>query len=192
MVILELLGQTTGASQLTSPGGLDSSDWIALASAIISILALLVTIYFARRTESASRSANDVAAGQAETQLRAAITASQQWVQQCNIQIATILRGRKAEELPPEDKSIYDVHVANYDSAVEQQLNSYEDACAKYLDQKIDTQRFEKTYSMEVRKLCEKESGTIHKLLHPRFASNYKVIWAVYEKWNDWETNPDR
>jgi hypothetical protein len=144
-----------------------------------------VTIYFARRTEAASRSANDVAAGQAETQLRAAITASQQWVQQCNIQIATILKGRKTEELPPEDKSIYDVHLANYDSAVEQQLNSYEDACAKYLDHKIDTQRFEKTYSVEIRKLCEKDGGTIHKLLHPHFASNYKAIWAVYEKWND-------
>ncbi|MGD0768463.1 MAG: hypothetical protein ABSB42_09755 [Tepidisphaeraceae bacterium] len=186
---MELLSQATAASQLASNGP-DNADWIALASAVVSILALLVTIYFARRAESASKSANSVAAGQAETQLRATITASQQWVQQCNIQIITIRKDRKPEELPPDERSVYDVHLANYDIAVEQQLNSYEDACAKYLDDKIDRQRFKKSCAIELRDLCEKKSGTIHKLLHPRVTSNYKAIWAVYEVWNNLEPNP--
>lgn len=190
MAVLELLSQTTAASQSPSGNSLDNADWIALASAIISVIALLVTVYFSKRAESASRSANSVAAGQAETQLRAAITASSQWIDQCNIEIVNIRKDRKEDELSSDEKVVYGARVANYNNAVQQYLHSYEDACAKYLDNKIDTQRFKQIYAAEIRNLCQKETGTIHRLLHPRAKSNFRAIWAVYEKWNNSEMNP--
>lgn len=184
MAIWDLLSQTMGASASTAAGELDKADWIALASATISVLALLVTIYFARGTEAAGKTANAIAVGQAETQLRALIINSQQWMDQCNVLIVTFRKGRKEEELSSDEKSIYEVHLANYDKAVAQHLNSYEDACAKYIDKKIDTRRFKMNYSSEILHLCEKERGTIHKFLHPRTTSSYKAIWTVYEEWN--------
>ena len=111
-------------------------------------------------------------------------------MQQYTLQMATIRKDRKEEQLPSDERSVYDVLVACYDKAVEQHLNSYEDACAKYLDRKIDTQRFKKSYTTEIRDLCEKTRGTIHKLLHPDTTSNYKAIWAVYKEWNNLEANP--
>jgi hypothetical protein len=184
MGMLQLLGQTTAASPQTMSFGLGSTDWIALVSAIISLAALGVTVYFAKRAEGASKSANDIAVGQAETNLRAAIAAASQRLDDCNFEFITFAKHKKREELTSEEQPIYDAHVTRYDKAAEQLLKSYDDVCAKYLDNKIDKERLEKSYRKEIRDLCDKKSGTIHKLLHPRKPSNYKAIWLVYDKWN--------
>jgi hypothetical protein len=189
MAISQLLGQTTFSSPSTASHGLDSADWIALGSLAVSIIALWVSVYFAWRTERTSKSANDIATGQAETNLRGAIAAAHQWVQQCNIQIATICKDKKPEKLTPEERSIFEALLASYDKAAEQLLNSYEDACAKFLDNKIDKERFKNSYDREIRDLCDKERGTIHKLLHPKNTSNYRAIWSVYEEWNSPNVN---
>lgn len=179
-------------------------DWIALSAAAFTLLLALatlalvrVTAKYARRAESASarakadaERANDIATGQAETQLRAAITASQQPVLLYAKEIAAILKGRKSEDLQPDEKSVYDVAKASFDTAVEQQLNTYEDACAKYRDNKIDKRRFKQIYVSEIRNLAESRAPSMRNLMHPRDTSRYKAIWAVYDEWNDLEANP--
>jgi hypothetical protein len=163
--------------------GLSNSDWIAVASAIISVIALLISVRFAKRAEEASRSANAVASGEAETNLRAAIRGADQWLQQCNIQIVTLQKARTPDELSSDERSIYDAWLTTYDKAAQQLLGSYDEACARFLDGKIDGERFLKSYRAEIRDLCEKQRGTIHKLLHPKEFSNYKAIWSVYVRW---------
>jgi len=184
MAIVQMLGQSMAGRPSGSPYGLDNADWIALASFVVSVIALWVSIHFARRAEQATKSANDVAIGQAETNLRTAITNAHQWVQQSNIQIATVRKDRNPEELTSEERTIFDVLVTNYDEAAEQLLNAYEDACGKYIDNKIDKERFKQSYKKEIRRLCEKDRGTIHMLLHPQESSSFIAIWSVYEKWS--------
>ena len=183
MMIIPFLGEISTASPSASSNGIGWSDWIALASCVLSVIALWVSIHFARRAERAGKSANDIAIGQSETNLRTAITAAQERLSQSNIQIATIRKGKTPEELTSDERSIYEIYLAYYDRTAEQLLKSYEDACAKYLDNKIDRLRFKKAYEKELQDLCEKERGTIHKLLHPRDSSSYKAIWSVYEEW---------
>jgi len=183
MANFPLLIQSALGTSYLGDISLDSADWIALASFVVSALALWVSIHFAKRAERMSKLANDIAIGQAETNLRTAIGSGRQALQQCNIQIVTIRKDKKPDELTSEERSVYYVYLATYDTAAEQLLNSYEDACAKYLDGKIDTTRFKQTYEAEIRDLCEKARGTIHKLLNPRESSKYKNIWSAYAEW---------
>lgn len=58
--------------------------------------------------------------------------------------------------------------------------NTYEDACAKYLDGKIDKERFKKMYQHEIRELVTGDSEKEH------YASNqtkYVSTIAVYKEW---------
>jgi hypothetical protein len=172
-------------------------DWIAIVSAIISVIALIVSGYFAACAERAAENANKdaeranvIAVGQSETQVRSAISSQQQTVQGLGIQIAVALKGKKPADLDAKDKSLFDVLDKAYEHAVELQLNSYEDACGKYRDDKIDRVRFKQSYVSEIRNLCESKTDSIHRLLHPRDTSKYRAIWAVYDEWNNLEANP--
>ena len=62
-------------------------------------------------------------------------------------------------------------------------LNAYEEACMKYIDNKIDQKRFYKTYSEEIRDLVRSES------FKDRFGtgSTYTAIKKVYGEWNNLE-----
>jgi hypothetical protein len=108
MAIFQLLSET-GA-------GLSNSDWIAVASAIVAVIALLISVRFAKRAEEASKSANAVASGEAETNLRTAIRGAHQWLQQCNIQIVELRKDRTPEELSPDERSIYEAYLTSYDT----------------------------------------------------------------------------
>ena len=66
------------------------------------------------------------------------------------------------------------------DSYLEQELNTYDVACAAYIDKKIDRKRFKKTYSSEIQNLFEKGEAT-KKLLDR--AGRYNAIKKVYEDW---------
>jgi hypothetical protein len=71
---------------------------------------------------------------------------------------------------------------------VEDWLNAYEEACAKYIDDKIDRKRFRQLYRREVRQICEaseERQAEIWKLLQPESTSSYSAIWKVYKEWKD-------
>lgn len=62
---------------------------------------------------------------------------------------------------------------------IEELLNAYEEACAKYLDNKVDKKRFHNTYYGEIQKLVESKEFTEYF----QFGSNYDAIKTVYTKW---------
>lgn len=66
------------------------------------------------------------------------------------------------------------------DSYLEQELNTYDVACAAYIDKKIDRKRFKKTYSTEIQNLFEKGEATKKLLDRP---GRYNAIKKVYENW---------
>lgn len=62
---------------------------------------------------------------------------------------------------------------------IEEFLNAYEEACAKYLDNKVDKKRFHNTYYSEIQKLVESKEFKEYF----QFGSNYDAIKIVYTKW---------
>lgn len=67
--------------------------------------------------------------------------------------------------------------------AIEQLLNSYEEACAKYIDGKIDKKRFKKTYIDEIRNIVDTNDFKEYF----KFGSKYAAIKKVYNEWFDLE-----
>lgn len=67
-----------------------------------------------------------------------------------------------------------------YSAAEESYRNAYEDACGKYLDEKIDKIRFKKMYQREIRRLVEEEP---HKDMYAGTQTPYASTVAVYKEW---------
>ena len=67
-----------------------------------------------------------------------------------------------------------------YESAKQDYLNSYEEACVKYLDNKVDKLRFRKTYYIEIQNIVTKEP---YKATFNSFSSTYTAIKKVYDEW---------
>lgn len=63
--------------------------------------------------------------------------------------------------------------------AIEQLLNSYEEACAKYIDCKIDKERFRKSYFNEIKDIVECDDLK----QYFSFGSSYDAIKKVYDEW---------
>ena len=65
-------------------------------------------------------------------------------------------------------------------SYIERELDTYDVACAAYIDKKIDRARFKKTYSTEIQNLFEKTDG-VKKILERN--GRYNAIKKVYNEW---------
>ena len=92
--------------------------------------------------------------------------------------------GRRSDELKAQDKRRLEILEKAFRSAVEDNLNAYEDACAKYVDGKIDKERFKKSYISEVQRLCAEKTSVITDLMHPDTTSKFQAIWKVYREWH--------
>lgn len=68
-----------------------------------------------------------------------------------------------------------------FKSTIESLLNTYEEACGKYNDKKIDIKRFKKTYNREIRQLVENKD--FEKYFNS-VTSPYQAILKVYNEWN--------
>lgn len=159
---------------------MEAKDWIAIGSAVVSgVFALLSGL--------AAKSSRKTATGQAETGLRAQISLSRRAVRDIGIQIATVREGKSDADLSPEQKRRLEPLALAFMEAVEDNLNAYEDACGKYRDNKIDKERFKKTYVNEIRNICEDKTGPTSGLMFPEAPSRFQCIWAVYKEWHHHE-----
>ena len=89
-----------------------------------------------------------------------------------------------ARTISDEEKETLKIYDKNLDSSIESMLNTYDDACAKYLDKKIDKIRFKKTFHVEIRNLIE--NTDLKKYFDP-VNSRYKPILKVYNEWENHE-----
>lgn len=67
-----------------------------------------------------------------------------------------------------------------YFTAEEQYRNAYEEACGKYIDNKIDKIRFEKLYKQEIYKLVNDKN---QKQFYATNQSTYASTISVYKEW---------
>lgn len=151
---------------------------LEISALLLSIIAILYTHKY-----------NKLVMGSLEIQLNQSISESKINVQ--NILLEMVELSAKIDYLKEEKKEIDALtkfQMKEYGNilkmAMENQLNSYEVACAKYLDNKIDKDRFKKIYHLEIRKIVESKS---HKDKFDATTSSYKAILKVYDEWNNLE-----
>lgn len=71
-----------------------------------------------------------------------------------------------------------------YFNAEEQYRNAYEDACAKYIDGKIDKKRFEKMYKQEINQLVNDPQQKEY------YATNQTTFSSTISVWKEWFGQP--
>lgn len=71
-----------------------------------------------------------------------------------------------------------------YESTKEEFLNAYDEACQKYLDGKVDKERFKKSYFIEIQSIVE---SVDFKQKYDTQSTPYKATVKVYNEWFDLE-----
>ncbi len=142
---------------------MQTSDMITLIIGIASLITACGTIVLSFRY-------NKLVQGQVEMQIRERIT-------NARIRYEDLILQYK-EKLG--DELIRNV----YESTKEEFLNAYEEACQKYLDKKVDKNRFKKSYFTEIQSMVKNES---FKQKYDTQSTPYKATLKVYKEWFDLE-----
>lgn len=150
-----------------------SNIWIDAGSLLVAILAFCVALLNYHKYKILTVQYNTMvhtqtltAQGALETQIRSAIAAVTHDIVALAVEI----------EKNPESKMLQYA----YSAAEESYRNAYEDACGKYMDGKIDKERFKKMYQREIRRLVEEEP---HKQSYMGAQTPYASTVAVYKEW---------
>jgi hypothetical protein len=153
-----------------------------IISIVISIFALAISIIAIIKSSSLSAQGNTLTMGQVELQINERISETKKRVGEIAMQIVPIASKR---ELTDEDKVVLETYNKIFKSAVEDNLNAYEEACGKYRDDgKVDKERFKKMYKTQIRQLVENKD--YEEYFHP-ITSRFKCILTVYEEWENLE-----
>lgn len=138
---------------------------IAAIGLIISIISIMMSF-----------SAHKISQGQIELEIHQLINQAQKDVLDISIMMV--------EKLPDNSKDAKIMIKKALNAAYERNLNAYEEACAKYLDNKVDKDRFKKNYHLDIRNLVQNEQfqDKFNPLISP-----YKAILKVYNDWNNLE-----
>lgn len=143
-----------------------------IVAVVFSSIGLLISIISIVRANSAHK----IAQGQIELNIHQLLNQTKKDVMDVTIVIA--------EKCSNDDQDMKSVLTQALNTANERNLNAYEEACAKYLDNKVDKERFKKNYHTEIRQLVEDDNN---KDKFDATTSPYKAILKVYKKWNDFE-----
>ena len=138
---------------------------IAAIGLIISIISIMMSF-----------SAHKISQGQIELEIHQLINQAQKDV----LDISIVM----VEKLPDNSKDAKIMIKKALNAAYERNLNAYEEACAKYLDNKVDKDRFKKNYHLDIRNLVQNEQ--FQDKINP-LTSPYKAILKVYNEWNNLE-----
>lgn len=150
------------------------SDWFSLVAIAISIVAIIISFISATKGNKIAEAANQLVdtanlmqMGQVEMQIRELILNAQARFTDLSIQMNQA-----------EDNSHF---IQPLESALESVCNAYDEACAKYLDGKVDKVRFKQLYHNEIRQWVEDDAT---KDKYSAVQSKYPATVKVYKEWN--------
>lgn len=155
-------------------------------SIAISIAALLRSMKASSAALEVQKASVDVQRASVELEIRNSIENSKNNIESLSITFAPLTIKKRNNTLTEEEAEVFKIHEKTLHSMTQSMLNHYDDACAKYLDNKIDKVRFRKTYSTEIKNLVE--SQHLSEYFNPT-TSRYKPILMIYSEWNDLEKN---
>ncbi|GHX96278.1 hypothetical protein VCSRO67_3461 [Vibrio cholerae] len=164
---------------------LELSDIIAVSSLFVSIGAA----YFAKTSSKAANKISkenlDLQHGMVELEMRQAIENAKSKVNDISVIMAPLVAREDSEQgLSIEDNKTLEIYRKNFNAAVQTLMNTYDDACSKYIDSKVDKVRFKKNYRYEIRNLLENKE--LKEYFDP-LTSRYKPILNVYAEWENIE-----
>lgn len=138
---------------------IQTSDIITLILGIASLVTACGTILLSFRY-------NKLVQGQVEMQIRERITNARIRYEDLTIQYNEELNN--------------DLIISVFESAKEEFLNSYDEACQKYLDKKVDKERFKKSYFVEIQSIVKNDNL---KEKYDSQSTDYKATVKVYNEW---------
>lgn len=145
-----------------------------ILNVFISGLALIIAV-FSYLTSKRNTSA------MIELAINERITSTKEKVSDASNLMTPLLAKSK---LSADEKRMIELYVKQFDLAVENNLNAYEEACAKFLDKKVDKTRFKKLYKTEIRGIVEDDEL---KRYFDGVSSKFKAILKVYGLWENLE-----
>lgn len=142
------------------------TELIAILALIASAINVILYGVLQKKCNAIAQMQTLIGQGALETQVRSEIANTASEVR------------RWAAELSknPKDGTLKKI----YASAAEAYRNAYEDACAKYIDGKIDTKRFEKMYKTEIYNLVNSDA---QKDFYASNQTTYVSTTKVYKQW---------
>lgn len=164
-----------------------------IVAVIVSVFAFVVTlvnmVFYIKLTtkynalvqeqNNISFEQNKISQGQAETQMRELIMGARQEVSNCSEKLVNYILIDNEN-----DSQLRTVYQKMFDAAQEDLRNAYEEACSRYLDEKVDKERFKRMYYSEIQNLVENKDQIEY---FDTVKSRYKCILKVYKEWFDLE-----
>lgn len=147
--------------------------WASIFSVIISGVALFVSIFTYRNAAAASHA-------NTELYINERISNTREFVTQLIFEMTPLMAKKETKGLNEEEKVIMELHSALLHSAIENNLNAYDNACGKYLDSKVDKDRFKIDYKKEISQLYSNDTYATHLKSEP---PQYESIMTVYNEW---------
>jgi len=140
-----------------------------IVAIIFSSLSILISIISFIVSNVSNNRQKKISQGQVEIQINQMISNTKKELMDISLLIAD---GSK------------DILTQAFKSARELNMNAYDEACAKYLDNKVDKERFKRNYCIEIRRLVEDKNNS--EFFNPT-TSPYRCILKVYNEWNNLE-----
>ena len=169
--------------------GIVVSAIFSLATVILSVVAIVYShkasvdsSEIASRNTFLTEENTRLSNGNMEIQVREMISQARRF-------LASAIQNTIMSKINPsiaDDKDLQGIVENLLRDAQQDYLNAYEEACMKYIDNKVDKDRFRKTYSEEIRNIVRDEN---YKKYFDDFSSTYYAIKRVYEQWNNPEKN---
>jgi FtsZ-interacting cell division protein ZipA len=152
---------------------MDMSLIIDVVEAIAIVISLIMAFY-----------ANKKTSGGIEIELYNVIRDARRYLADSARELMPISEKNNTGVLSVDEKALFEATKQKYSSAKEELLNSYEQACSKYLDNKIDKKRFRKNYNEEITNIVKDEN---FKEYYNGPSASYKATLKVYNEWNNLE-----
>ena len=141
----------------------------------------------AEQANAISSNANNISMSAAETALRTLIEQTRDAYNNKVDNMSMLIAKEENGGLNDTEKRQLEILRQSFMTSVESWVNAYEEACGKYLDGKIDKERFRRHYRVEVRTLVESKEKHLQNFFSPPTTSRFKAILKVYDEWENLE-----
>jgi hypothetical protein len=152
-----------------------------IVSTALAAIAIIVSIFALWKSATASNDTLKLNQGMNELEIKNMVTSTKQRVQDITLQMLPLSSKTARSD---EENTMLEGYKLALKAAMEDNVNAYEEACAKYLDGKVDKIRFRKTYNLELRRLI---TDPHHNEFFDPIRSPYKAILKVYDEWENLE-----
>ncbi|MBQ0051262.1 MAG: hypothetical protein KBT11_04255 [Treponema sp.] len=145
---------------------MECKDYVEIGLSILALIGSTISFFYTRHISKKQlnfdKKQTDLNYAQTEIEIRNMISQRKQYFQDILVEFAKT----EPEKL--------------YKAALEDVLNAYDEACMKYIDEKIDKERFKKNYLNEIKNLVETNETKDNFFVKP---AKFQAIEKVYNEW---------